>query len=157
MSDSCLKPMSLVNVKFLPGSTAPQEGSAHRLKLLVSVVFTLSFLFTLDPSDFLTLIPHVSVSFFVSPFLFTQASMPWAVALLPTMYSDNESELSEPDTVVSMFNEDVFMMQYTMLETLGESDTSDMRLCSHHLKGTPVAFKALLKREKWLEPTMLEV
>lgn len=52
------------------------------------------------------------------------------------MYSDSESELSEPNTVVSMFNEDVFTRQYMVLETLGESGTSNVRLCSQHLTGS---------------------
>ena len=119
------------------------------------MVFSLSFVFTLDPTDFVTLIPHVSVSFFISPFLSPQASLPLAVALLPTMYSDSDSESSESDTVVTMFEEEVFTRQYTVLKTLGQGGTSDVRLCSHRLTGAPVAVKALL-RERWSDPTVPE-
>ena len=121
------------------------------------MVFTLSFVYTLDHTDFVTLIPHVSVSFFISPFLSPQASLPLAVALLPTMYSDSDSESSETDTVVSMFDEEVFTRQYVVLKTLGQGGTSDVRLCSHRLTGAPVAVKALLKTERWSEPSVPEV
>uniref|UniRef100_A0A8C6ID41 non-specific serine/threonine protein kinase n=1 Tax=Mus spicilegus TaxID=10103 RepID=A0A8C6ID41_MUSSI len=72
------------------------------------------------------------------------------------MYSDSEDESSEFSTVLSVFEEKEFTRQYTVLKTLSQHGTTEVRLCSHHLTGVTVAVKAL-KYQRWWEPKVSEV
>ncbi|KAH0515017.1 Sperm motility kinase Z [Microtus ochrogaster] len=69
------------------------------------------------------------------------------------MPSDSEDEYSEPSTAPSISDEEVFTRQYTILEALGRGGTGKVVLAQHCLTGTPVAVKALGKREKLWELT----
>ncbi|XP_021485036.2 sperm motility kinase Z-like [Meriones unguiculatus] len=71
------------------------------------------------------------------------------------MYSEEES--SEPSTVFSIFEEEVFTRQYNIMKTLGQGGTAKVMLAHHRLTGAPVAVKALVKQKKWCEPTVSEV
>ncbi|XP_021077544.1 sperm motility kinase Z-like [Mus pahari] len=73
------------------------------------------------------------------------------------MSSDSEDESSEASTVFSMFEEKAFTRQYTVLKTLSQHSTTEVRLCFHRLTGATVAVKALAKRKRWWEPTVSEV
>ncbi|XP_052606579.1 sperm motility kinase Z-like [Peromyscus californicus insignis] len=84
------------------------------------------------------------------PLLFDAAS-------LPTMSSDTEEESSEPSTVPSIFGEEVFTRQYTILKALGQGGSAKVMLALHRLTGATVAVKALVKQEKWCEPPVSEV
>ncbi|XP_003496603.1 sperm motility kinase Z-like [Cricetulus griseus] len=71
--------------------------------------------------------------------------------------SDNEDGASEPNTVPSFFDEEVFTRQYTILKALGQGGTAKVMLARHRLTGTTVAVKALLRQEKWCESKTSEV
>ncbi|XP_076783594.1 sperm motility kinase Z-like [Arvicanthis niloticus] len=73
------------------------------------------------------------------------------------MYSDSDDESSEASSVHSLFNEEVFTRQYTVLMPLGQGGTTEVRLSFHRLTGTPVAIKALVKCEGRWEQILLEV
>lgn len=95
------------------------------------------------------------MSLYIPLHLFLSPSLPFSLeaASLPTMSSDSEDEDSEPSTVPSISDEEVFTRQYTILEALGRGGTSKVVLAQHRLTGAPVAVKALGKREKLREPT----
>ncbi|XP_218667.4 sperm motility kinase Z-like [Rattus norvegicus] len=74
------------------------------------------------------------------------------------MNSESEDESSEPSTrSLGLFSEEVFTRQYTILKPLGQGGTTEVRLSSHRLTGTPVAVKALVKHERHWASTMSEV
>lgn len=74
------------------------------------------------------------------------------------MNSESEDESSEPSTrPFGLFTEEVFTRQYTILKPLGQGGTTEVRLSSHRLTGTPVAVKALVKHERHWASTMSEV
>ncbi|XP_031236164.1 sperm motility kinase Z-like [Mastomys coucha] len=73
------------------------------------------------------------------------------------MYSNSEDEASEAKTAPNMFNEKVFTRQYTVLKTLGQGGTTEVRLCSHRLTGAHVVVKGLVNRGRWSEPMVPEV
>lgn len=95
------------------------------------------------------------MSLYIPLHLFLSPSLPFslAAASLPTMSSDSECEYSEPSSVPSISDEEVFTRQYTILEALGRGGTGKVVLAQHRLTGAPVAVKALGKREKLWEPT----
>lgn len=87
--------------------------------------------------------------------LFPFSSLPFSLtaASLPTISSDSEDEYSEPSTVPSFFDEEVFTRQSTILEALGQGGPGKIVPAQQRLTGTPVAVKAPGKLEKWWEPT----
>ncbi|XP_028638426.1 sperm motility kinase Z-like [Grammomys surdaster] len=73
------------------------------------------------------------------------------------MYSESEDESSEASSVHSLFTEESITGQYRVLQPLGRGLNIKVRQSFHRLTGTPVAIKALVKRETQWEPRMLQV